>query len=436
MPGTIISSASVNADFSDIATALTQSLATTGVSSMSGPIKGIDGAVGAPGYTFSGETSTGMYRSGSGIISFAGAGTNLLTISSSALTFNNQSITTTGTITAGALIASASGLSVTGTATITGNLQVTGTVTGTGGYIGAVERFPNTTSYTVVSADHLRLISSQNAGGTLNLNVPNTVLSGTQFSVMRLTNNVVVTVTGGNVLFPSGISVSSFTMAQNVQVNTFFYDGANLLIVGNVTPFPTVQTFTSGSGATYTPSAGTLKIRVRMCGGGGGGSATNTNNGSNGGSTSFGSWSAGAGSGGTVASNGGLGGSGGSNGTGTLVYRVTGGAGGGAASGTGGGMSGAAGGTNPFQGAGTSGGSGSNGQSAAGNTGGGGQGGGSGGQTQNGSGGGAGEYVEFWVNAPGATVYTIGGGGGGGAAGVLSGGNGAAGVLIIEEFYW
>ncbi|MBO0863671.1 MAG: hypothetical protein J2P16_01175, partial [Mycobacterium sp.] len=53
---------------------------------------------------------------------------------------------------------------------------------------------------------------------------------------------------------------------------------------------PTVQRFITGSG-TYTPTAGTAWIRVRMCGGGGGGGGT-TNSGGPGTTTSFGGWTA------------------------------------------------------------------------------------------------------------------------------------------------
>src|SRR5215475_1424349 len=90
---------------------------------------------------------------------------------------------------------------------------------------------------------------------------------------------------------------------------------------------PTVQRFLTGTG-TYTPPAGVAWIRVRMCaGGGGGGSAGNTVFGVNGGTTSFGNWTANGGSGGQGAqgTNGGTavaGGSGGANGTGTLVVRL------------------------------------------------------------------------------------------------------------------
>jgi hypothetical protein len=89
---------------------------------------------------------------------------------------------------------------------------------------------------------------------------------------------------------------------------------------------PTVQRFTSGSG-TYTPTSGAVRGRVRMCGSGGGGAADVTKNGSGGNTTTFGSWTALGGGGGTVNTAGGSGGSGGSNGTGTLVTRLAGGSG-------------------------------------------------------------------------------------------------------------
>lgn len=61
VPGGLIKSADENANFSDIATALTQSLATTGVSTMTGPIKAAPGSVSAPSYTFNGSTASGFY---------------------------------------------------------------------------------------------------------------------------------------------------------------------------------------------------------------------------------------------------------------------------------------------------------------------------------------------------------------------------------------
>lgn len=198
--------------------------------------------------------------------------------------------------------------------------------------------------------------------------------------------------------------------------------------------FPTVQRFTSGTSQTYTPAAGVVRIRVRMCGGGGGGGAVATNAGAVGTDTSFGSWTAIHGNGGAAAGSSAIasGGTGGVNGTGTLIDRKDGGNGGVSATNTPGGFGGA----NPFGGAGPGTFS-NNGAAAAAkaNTGAGGGGGGNGGASNVGGGGGAGEYVEFWVNGPTATTYTVGTKGNGGAAGTSAGGNGGDGIILIEEFY-
>jgi hypothetical protein len=205
---------------------------------------------------------------------------------------------------------------------------------------------------------------------------------------------------------------------------------------------PTVQRFTSGTSLTYTPTAGMVRIKVRMCGGGGGGGAAHINNGSNGTASSFGGWGAAAGAGGGTAGGApGAGGTGGSNGTGTLVYRVAGGSGNGGLSvaGSVSGQNAGGGGSNPFGGAGGGAQPAAAGIAAAANSGGG----GGGGNQDNGggtgsAGGGAGEFVEFWMTAAqvGASqTYTVGTGGNGGPAGTQAGGNGAAGQIIVEESY-
>lgn len=212
---------------------------------------------------------------------------------------------------------------------------------------------------------------------------------------------------------------------------------ANLKLAIAKTPTqPTVQRLTSGSG-TYTPtSANVRRIRVRMVGGGGGGSARVTNNGNAGGTSSFGSWTAIFGGFGTVASNGGAGGTGGVDGTGTLIMRFAGSGGDAATANSAAGNQPipGRGGSNPFGGGAAAPTSGA-GLPASTNTGGGGSGGGSASATNSGSGGGSGEYVEFFVNNPTATSYTVGAGGTGGAAGTTAGGNGASGCIIVEELY-
>jgi len=198
----------------------------------------------------------------------------------------------------------------------------------------------------------------------------------------------------------------------------------------------TVQTFTSGTGATYTAPAGLVRIRGRIMGGGAGGGAATTNSGTSGNSTTFGGWNAAGGTGGTAGAAGGAGGTGGANGTGTLVARIPGGAGSAGYVAAGTAALGGLGGNGVFGGAGKSilNGAGANGST---NTGGGGSG-GAANASAAGGGGGSGEYAEFWMTAAqvGASqTYTVAATAAGGTAGGQAGGNGAAGLIIIEEFY-
>lgn len=82
--GTVIQSSPVNSDFNDIATALTQSLATTGVSTMTGPIKAASGTVTAPSITFGSSTGTGFFLSAADTIAWTAAGVLAATFNSTA----------------------------------------------------------------------------------------------------------------------------------------------------------------------------------------------------------------------------------------------------------------------------------------------------------------------------------------------------------------
>jgi len=59
---TNITVAWANPTLADIAAALTDSLSRSGAGGMSAPLRAVDGTVSAPGYSFSGESSTGFYR--------------------------------------------------------------------------------------------------------------------------------------------------------------------------------------------------------------------------------------------------------------------------------------------------------------------------------------------------------------------------------------
>ena len=86
---TTIVSADMNSNLSDIGTALTQSLATTGVSSMTGPIKQSNGTVAVPSMTYAGDLDTGFYYIGANSFGVAVNGTSLITFSTLGLQLNS-----------------------------------------------------------------------------------------------------------------------------------------------------------------------------------------------------------------------------------------------------------------------------------------------------------------------------------------------------------
>lgn len=83
--GTVISSAAVNSDLSDIAIALTGSLPRDGQAGMTGAFKAADGSSIAPSITFSNQTNTGFFRPADDEIGIIIDGVELGTFSSSGL---------------------------------------------------------------------------------------------------------------------------------------------------------------------------------------------------------------------------------------------------------------------------------------------------------------------------------------------------------------
>lgn len=104
-PGGVIKSADHNSNYGDIATALTQSLATTGVSVMTGPIKAAQGNAGAPTISFANAATTGFYLAGANQIGWAAN-------SAAAGTFNAD-----GSVTLGGAVSIGGALTVTGAIT-------------------------------------------------------------------------------------------------------------------------------------------------------------------------------------------------------------------------------------------------------------------------------------------------------------------------------
>lgn len=211
------------------------------------------------------------------------------------------------------------------------------------------------------------------------------------------------------------------------------------------TTIPTTQNLTSGSGATYTPPAGAVWIKVRMVGGGGGGGGvglTTAPAGATGGTTTFNSVTAvgGTGGAGSGAATSALGGVGGTGGTGTATLRKPGNAGGASS------VGGLATANFSGQGAGTQFGgapvvtatNSATPTAAAANTGAGGSGSGpTSSVNASAAGGGGGEYVELILAAT-TYTYTVGGGGAGGigtGTGAGTGAAGGSGLITVEEHY-
>lgn len=242
-------------------------------------------------------------------------------------------------------------------------------------------------------------------------------------------------ISGGTTAQRSGSPTEGDVRYNTTLHGAEYWNGTAWIVLGQA---PTVQRLTSGTGATFTPTAGAVRFRIRMVGPGAGGAGGNANNGSNGSAaTSFQvnstgtAWTAAVGVGGTANGGaGGLGGNGGTDGsTGTKVARFKGGDGG--SGGTAAANAGGIGGSSAFGGAGRGGGT--TGQAGFDGSGSGGGGGNSGGAT--GGGGGSGEYVEFLVSGMTTATYTIGTGGAAGIAGGQAGGKGGDSIIIVEEFY-
>lgn len=89
----------MNADLSDIATGLSQSLATTGVSTMLAPLVGTAGNAGSPAFSFSGSTTTGFYLAGTNQIGVSNNGSQSATFNADGSVTFNGPVSFTGGIT-------------------------------------------------------------------------------------------------------------------------------------------------------------------------------------------------------------------------------------------------------------------------------------------------------------------------------------------------
>jgi hypothetical protein len=74
VPNTTISSSAVNSDFSDIATALTDSIAADGQTPITSPLKALNGTLNLPAWTFSADDTSGLYLEATGNVGLVAGG--------------------------------------------------------------------------------------------------------------------------------------------------------------------------------------------------------------------------------------------------------------------------------------------------------------------------------------------------------------------------
>lgn len=133
MPNTVISTTAVNGDFSDIATALTDSLARDGQGGMTGAFRAIDGTVSLPGISFVSDPDSGIRRVTANELAVTVGGADALTINATNATFAS-----------GINVSMAGALAITGTQTITSTAGVPLTINNPLAGVGLSIRSTNT----------------------------------------------------------------------------------------------------------------------------------------------------------------------------------------------------------------------------------------------------------------------------------------------------
>lgn len=143
VPGTVIDSGDMNAQLDDVGTELTDSLSRSGKGGMLARMRGVDGTSPLPAYSFTSETTLGLYRAASGDLRASSNGTDIQKWSSTGVTFYQAGLyekgltvtqsTVNGSGTTSTGNGSGAGLRGTGGATGAGVTGTGGSTSGVGG---------------------------------------------------------------------------------------------------------------------------------------------------------------------------------------------------------------------------------------------------------------------------------------------------------------
>jgi hypothetical protein len=219
--GTTISVTTHNTTMSDIASELTDSLSRSGKGGMSAALKVTDGTVAAPGYSFTNEAGTGLYRIGSTDVGFSVNGTKKLELTSSLFT-----------VTPAASFSST--LGVTGATTLSSTLAVTGTSALSDTLTQTIAGTTSTTPYSALQAS------------LANSNAVNLIIGA------AASNN-----SSGGITYTKNATAANSTMCMNVygQTTTLCVNGNNATTITQ----PTITTGLTNSGT------GFMHIRAAGC---------------------------------------------------------------------------------------------------------------------------------------------------------------------------
>lgn len=207
--GTLIEANWANNTLSDLAAEMTDSLSRSGEGGMLAPLRFADGTVGAPGFAWTNETSSGFYRYGSGDMRISIQGVDLGVWTS-----------------AGFSVPAGKTFSALGNATVAGTLGVTGVLTATGGVVGNVTGNVSGNASTVTNGVYTT--GDQTIAG--NKTFSNTIIGSISGNAATVTDGVYTTGTqtiNGTKNFSGSISLGGVNSpATNLDVQT---TGANSL---------------------------------------------------------------------------------------------------------------------------------------------------------------------------------------------------------------
>lgn len=122
-PGETITSTWANTTITDIGNEITNSLPRDGQVGMLAPLKGIDGSSGSPSFSFSSNSSTGLYLVSAGVLAAVANGVEIWRGTSSAFTVT-PATTLSSTLGVTGATTLSSTLAVTGASTLTGNVGI------------------------------------------------------------------------------------------------------------------------------------------------------------------------------------------------------------------------------------------------------------------------------------------------------------------------